>query len=189
MFQHIGACGKTLSVSRVLECAQNVFACCPFVVFLHRHDDVTPSWFRALESHVLRVPNGNGMKKWSSPSSLSSPSVLVWFLAASRKQHSCLHLCCATTSFSCLHFHLSHCSFLIIFPLFHFCIFDHFSPVFIFAFFPFSICISSPFLFCSSFLIIFPLFHFSFLIIFLPFSFLHFPLFHFCILPFFIFHF
>ena len=28
----------------------------------HRHDDVTPSWFRALESHVLRVPNGNGIK-------------------------------------------------------------------------------------------------------------------------------
>ena len=27
----------------------------------------------------------------------SSPSVLVWFLAASRKQHSCLHLYCATT--------------------------------------------------------------------------------------------
>ena len=38
-----------------LECARNVFACCPFVVFLHRHDDVTPSWFRALESYVLRV--------------------------------------------------------------------------------------------------------------------------------------
>ena len=37
---------------------------------------------------MLRVPNGNGMKKWSSPSSLSTPSVLVWFLAASRKQHS-----------------------------------------------------------------------------------------------------
>ena len=49
----------------------------PLLFFLHRHDDVTPSWFRALESHVLRVPNGNGMKKWSSPSSLSSPSVLV----------------------------------------------------------------------------------------------------------------
>ena len=76
-----------------------MFACCPFVdFFLPRHDDVTPSWFRALESHVLRVPNGNGMKKWSSPSSLSSPSVLVWFLAASRKQHSCLHLYCATTT-------------------------------------------------------------------------------------------
>ena len=69
----------------------------PLLFFLHRHDDVTPSLFRALESHVLRVPNGNGMKKWSSPSSLSSPSVLVWFLAASRKQHSCLHLYCATT--------------------------------------------------------------------------------------------
>ena len=49
----------------------------PLLFFLHRHDDVTPSWFRALESHVFRVPNGNGMKKWSSPSSLSSPSVLV----------------------------------------------------------------------------------------------------------------
>ena len=86
---------KPLGVSRVLECAQNVFS---FLFFLHRHNDVTPSWFRALESHVLRVPNGNGMKKWSSPSSLSSPSVLVWFLAASRKQHSCLHLFCATTT-------------------------------------------------------------------------------------------
>ena len=69
-----------------------------FLFFLHRHDDVTPSWFRAHESHVLRVPNGNDMKKWSSPSSLSSPSVLVWFWAASRKQHSCLHLYCATTT-------------------------------------------------------------------------------------------
>ena len=66
-------------------------------LFLQHHDDVTPSWFRALESHVLRVPDGHGMKKWSSPSSLSSPSVLVWFLAGSRKQHSCLHLYCATT--------------------------------------------------------------------------------------------
>ena len=36
---------------------------CLLSFFLHRHDDVTPSWFRALESHVLRVPNGNGMKK------------------------------------------------------------------------------------------------------------------------------
>ena len=42
----------------------------------------------------------NGMKKWSSPSSLSSPSVLVWFLAAPRKQHSCLHLYRATTQWS-----------------------------------------------------------------------------------------
>ena len=46
---------------------------------------------------MLRVPHGNGMKKWSSPSSLSSTSVLVWFWCASRKQHSCLHLYCATT--------------------------------------------------------------------------------------------
>ena len=80
-----------------LECAQNVFVCCPFVLFFHRHYDVTPSWFRALECHVLRVPNGNVMKKWSSPSSLSSPSVLVWFVAAPRKLHSCLHLYRATT--------------------------------------------------------------------------------------------
>ena len=80
-------------------CAERVCLLSLFFVFLHRHDDddVTPSWFRALESHVLRVLNGNGIKKWSSPSSLSSPSVLVWFLAASRKQHSFLHLYCATT--------------------------------------------------------------------------------------------
>ena len=78
-------------------CTERVLLAVPLLFFLHRHDDVTPSWIRALESHVLRVPNGNGMKKWSSPSSLSSPSVLVCFLAASRKQHSCLHLYCATT--------------------------------------------------------------------------------------------
>ena len=72
----------------------------PLLFFLHRHDDVTPSWFRTLESHVLRVPNGSGMKKWSSPSSLSSPSVLVWCVAAPRKQHSCLHFYCATTQWS-----------------------------------------------------------------------------------------
>ena len=48
--------------------------CC---FFLHRHDDVTPSWFRAFESHVLRVPAGNGeIKLWSSPSSLFTPSLL-----------------------------------------------------------------------------------------------------------------
>ena len=57
MFQHIGACGNPLSVSRVLECAQNVFACC--LLFL------------------------------------LNPHHLSWF--GSRKQHSCLHLHCATT--------------------------------------------------------------------------------------------
>ena len=56
-------------------CTERVCLLSLCLFFLHRHDDVTPSWFRALEfraleSHVLRVPNGNGMKKWSSPSSL-----------------------------------------------------------------------------------------------------------------------
>ena len=72
-------CGP-LSVSRVLQCARNVSDCCRGVVFfcvgelleflslLHRHDDVTPSWFRALESYELRVPHGNEIKLWSSPS-------------------------------------------------------------------------------------------------------------------------
>ena len=41
---------------------------CWSLFFLHRHDDVTPSWFRALESYVLRVPDGNEIKLWSSPS-------------------------------------------------------------------------------------------------------------------------
>ena len=40
----------------------------PLLFFLHRHDDVTPSWFRALESYVLRVLDGNELKLWSSPS-------------------------------------------------------------------------------------------------------------------------
>ena len=36
--------------------------CRSFLFFLHHHDDVTPSWFRALESHMLRVPDGNEIK-------------------------------------------------------------------------------------------------------------------------------
>ena len=97
MFQHIGACGNPSVFQEFWNVRRTCLLAVSFLFFLHRHDDVTPSWFRALESHVLRVPDGNGMKKLSSPSSLSSPSVLVWFLAASRKQHSCLYLCCATT--------------------------------------------------------------------------------------------
>ena len=92
---------KPLSVSRVWNVHRTCLLAVPLLFFLHRHDDVTPSWFRALESHVLHVPNGNGIKKWSSPSSLSSPSVLVWFVAAPRKQYSCLHLYSATTHRLC----------------------------------------------------------------------------------------
>ena len=61
--------------------------CWRLLFFLHRHDDVTPSWFRALESYVLRVPVGNEIKLSSSPSllvftifvvsSLFTPSLLV----------------------------------------------------------------------------------------------------------------
>ena len=40
----------------------------PLLFFPHRHDDVTPSRFRALESYVLRVLDGNEIKLWSSPS-------------------------------------------------------------------------------------------------------------------------
>ena len=40
----------------------------PLLFFLHRHDDVSPSWFRALESYVFRVLDGNEIKLWSSPS-------------------------------------------------------------------------------------------------------------------------
>ena len=49
---------ETTQCFKSLMCAERV---CLLFLF-HRHDDVTPSWFRALESHVLRVPNGNGMK-------------------------------------------------------------------------------------------------------------------------------
>ena len=38
----------------------------PLLFFLHHHDDVSPSWFRALESYVLRVFDGNEKKLWSS---------------------------------------------------------------------------------------------------------------------------
>ena len=67
MFQHIGGVWKPLSVSRVW----NVHGTCLPAVslfFLHRHDVVTPSWFRALESYVLRVLDGKEIKLWSSPS-------------------------------------------------------------------------------------------------------------------------
>ena len=97
MFQHIGACGNPSVFQELRNVHRTCLLAVPLLFFLHCHDDVTPSWFRALASHVLRVSLGNGMKKLSSPSSLSSPSVLVWFGAAPRKQHSCLHLYCATT--------------------------------------------------------------------------------------------
>ena len=47
---------ETTQCLKSLMCAERV---CLLFLFL-RHDDVTPSWFRALESHVLRVLNGNG---------------------------------------------------------------------------------------------------------------------------------
>ena len=49
----------------------------PLLFCFHRHDDVTPSWFGALESHVLRVPNGNGIK--SGLHHLLYPHHLCWF--------------------------------------------------------------------------------------------------------------
>ena len=51
-------------------------SCWSFLSFLDRHDDVTPSWFRSLGSYVLRVPDGNEMKLWSS----SSMSVFTAFV-------------------------------------------------------------------------------------------------------------
>ena len=68
---------KPLSVSRVWNVHGTCLLAVPLLFFLHRHDDVTPSWFRALESYVLRVPAGNDEKKlWSSPPSLFTPSLL-----------------------------------------------------------------------------------------------------------------
>ena len=87
---------KPLSVSRVCNVRRTCLLAVSFFLFIVMMMSLHLG-SGALESHVLRVPNGNGMKKWSSPSSPSSPPVLVWFLAASRKQHSCLHLYCATT--------------------------------------------------------------------------------------------
>ena len=67
---------KPLNVSRVCNvreaCLIAVSEFCvgellEFLFFLHRHDVVTPSWFKALESYVLRVPDGNDKKLWSSP--------------------------------------------------------------------------------------------------------------------------
>ena len=63
MFQHIGACGNPLVFQEFWNVRRTCLLAVSFLFFLHRHDDVTPSWFRALESHVLRVPNGNGIKK------------------------------------------------------------------------------------------------------------------------------
>ena len=57
-----------LSVSRVWNVHGTCLPAVPLLFFLHRHDDVTPSRFRALESYVLRVLDGNEIKLWSSPS-------------------------------------------------------------------------------------------------------------------------
>ena len=59
---------KPLSVSRVWNVHGTCLLAVPLLFFLHRHDDVTPSWFRAFESYVLRVLDGNEIKLWSSPS-------------------------------------------------------------------------------------------------------------------------
>ena len=59
---------KPLSVSRVWNVHGTCLPAVPLLFFLHRHDDVTPSRFRALESYVLRVLDGNEIKLWSSPS-------------------------------------------------------------------------------------------------------------------------
>ena len=59
---------KPLSVSRVWNVHGTCLSAVPLLFFLHRHDDVTPSRFRALESYVLRVLDGNEIKLWSSPS-------------------------------------------------------------------------------------------------------------------------
>ena len=68
---------KPLSVSRVWNVRGTCLLAVLLLFFLHRHNDVTPSWFRALESYVLRVPAGNDeIKLWSSPSSLFTPSLL-----------------------------------------------------------------------------------------------------------------
>ena len=59
---------KPLSVSRVWNVHGTCLLAVPLLFFLHRHDEVTPSWFRALESYVLRVLDGNEIKLWYSPS-------------------------------------------------------------------------------------------------------------------------
>ena len=65
---------EPLTVSRIWNVHRTCVLAVPVLFFLHRREAVTPSWFKAVQSHVLRVPNGNGKKKWSSPSSGSTPS-------------------------------------------------------------------------------------------------------------------
>ena len=79
----------------------------PLLFFLHRHDDVSPSWFRALESYVLRVLDGNEIKLWSSPSlSVFTVFVDLFFIhtisvglisGCSIEQYFLLHIYRATT--------------------------------------------------------------------------------------------
>ena len=73
---------KPLSVSRVWNVHGTCLLAVRLLFFLHRHDDVTPSWFSALESYVLRVPAGNEIKLWSSPPSPPTPSLWsdLWLL-------------------------------------------------------------------------------------------------------------
>ena len=54
-------CGNPSVYSRVWNVHGTCLLAVPLLFFLHRHDDVTPSWFRALESYVLRVLDGNEM--------------------------------------------------------------------------------------------------------------------------------
>ena len=56
-------CGNPLVFQEFWNVRRTCLLAVSFLFFLHRHGDVTPSWFRALESHVLRVPDGNGFKK------------------------------------------------------------------------------------------------------------------------------
>ena len=65
MFQHIGACGNPSVFQEFWNVHRTSLLAVPLLFLFHRHDDVTPSWFRAFESHVLRVLDGNGLKKWS----------------------------------------------------------------------------------------------------------------------------
>ena len=88
-------------------CTERVCLLSLLLFFLHRHDDVTPSWFRALESYVLRVLDGKEIKLWSSPSlSVFTVFVGLFFIrtipvglisGCSIEQYFLLHICRATT--------------------------------------------------------------------------------------------
>ena len=90
--EHYAQCGNPSVFQEFAMCTERVCLlswsfCRSLLFFLHRHDDVTPSWFRVLKSYVLRVLDGNKIKLWCSPSlsvftvfvvsSLFTPSLLV----------------------------------------------------------------------------------------------------------------